>query len=342
MMKSYLEKNESNFMKGIAILLMLMTHLFGAPDWIETTLNVQYSEIVVTFSKGAGICVAIFAFLTGYALYPSVERQIDANLFKIIYIRGKKFLIRYWLMMLCFHIPINLLIGKNDLLDIKMLFLNMFAINHRVVRFSWYVTFYLLVLLVTPIVIKFFYKNKYFMEGLCIFVILQKIILNGFVSSHFDIFYNIWLDFSLYFPIVLIGCMVYKYGFINKIIQYISSVPEKFSSSIACVLFLGIIYFRGAFAKYVYYQDYITIIIVCMLIIISNLHSRIAKVIILIGEKHSMNIWFIHSIFFFDTSYLQRYIYVTNNFICVLMIVLFFSLLISIGMNRIYKFVEKQ
>ena len=76
--RTFLTKDETNFVKTIAIIFMLVHHFLGFPEWLESGININYLPVRV---KGvpleiaiAGqfkICVAIFAFVTGYGWYLS-------------------------------------------------------------------------------------------------------------------------------------------------------------------------------------------------------------------------------------------------------------------------------
>ena len=59
-------KEQSNIVKGFAILLMLVHHFFTFPQWIMGgyTPNPQF---VSTFNSPTKLCVCMFAFLNGWA-----------------------------------------------------------------------------------------------------------------------------------------------------------------------------------------------------------------------------------------------------------------------------------
>lgn len=69
-----LTKDKSDILKGIAAILMLAHHLFGFPGWVIEAnsytgiinTNLRAEEIIGSFGN---ICVGMFAFLSGYAIY---------------------------------------------------------------------------------------------------------------------------------------------------------------------------------------------------------------------------------------------------------------------------------
>ncbi|WP_222422519.1 acyltransferase family protein, partial [Yersinia rohdei] len=76
-------KKETNYIKGIAIILMLMHHLFAFPDRIPHDANIINSlpfiganvdNYLANFGK---ICVAIFLFISGYGF--AFKNKINFN-----------------------------------------------------------------------------------------------------------------------------------------------------------------------------------------------------------------------------------------------------------------------
>ena len=66
--KNFIDREYTNIIKGIALLLMFIHHLFTFPDtFLIKNINVPdlqcFAEI---FNEPTKICVSIFAFVTGY------------------------------------------------------------------------------------------------------------------------------------------------------------------------------------------------------------------------------------------------------------------------------------
>ena len=66
-------RNDTSVMKGVAIILMLIHHLFYSDDLIQRcTLILPYEEkLLLLFSSLGKVCVAIFVLISGYGLYKS-------------------------------------------------------------------------------------------------------------------------------------------------------------------------------------------------------------------------------------------------------------------------------
>lgn len=70
LVQSFIERDETNIIKGIAIVFMFIHHFFTIPSlWISDIYN------LAPFSECFKICVPIFAFLTGYFYFLPVKKQ---------------------------------------------------------------------------------------------------------------------------------------------------------------------------------------------------------------------------------------------------------------------------
>ena len=69
----FLTREESQEIKGIAILLMLFHHLFAFSDRIPNGLH--YSNFTVTLAKFGNVCVPIFLFISGYGLAKTKKKN---------------------------------------------------------------------------------------------------------------------------------------------------------------------------------------------------------------------------------------------------------------------------
>ena len=100
---AFLSKTDTNVLKGIAIIFMLLHHLFYArrelyDDVILYGDNGIVNEIGI-FSK---VCVAVFVFLSGYGLTVS-NASAKSICLKDFYVhRFVKLYMNYWLIWLLF------------------------------------------------------------------------------------------------------------------------------------------------------------------------------------------------------------------------------------------------
>jgi len=74
-MKKVFDKNASQVVKGLAILMLLMYHLFEHEELIQS-MEVNYSPFplqgFLTVTGFGNICVSVFVFLTAYGITESI------------------------------------------------------------------------------------------------------------------------------------------------------------------------------------------------------------------------------------------------------------------------------
>lgn len=128
--EDFFSKEMSTMMAGVAILLMMVHHLFGFQYWLNNGIGWEYplgyfgkaaTEITAIFGN---ICVQVFALTSGYALminpkaYSTWEKRFS---------RLFKFLLAYWVVNVLFLI-IGCLNG-DTLPGLKELALNMVGLK---------------------------------------------------------------------------------------------------------------------------------------------------------------------------------------------------------------------
>lgn len=89
-----------NYIKGVAILLLLFHHLFSGtvPGAIEN-LNISGTPWYCYFARYAKTCVAIFTIMSGYGLYASTSTDYSV----------KKFYLNYWVIFIIF-VPLKVIV----------------------------------------------------------------------------------------------------------------------------------------------------------------------------------------------------------------------------------------
>lgn len=91
-MKNSFTKEHTNIAKGVAILLLLMYHLFGEVETV-CDMGVIYApvpeNIFFMLSRFGNICVSIFVFLTGYGITKGILSKEDISI-KETYLQALK------------------------------------------------------------------------------------------------------------------------------------------------------------------------------------------------------------------------------------------------------------
>ncbi|CAM2076850.1 MAG: hypothetical protein NSGCLCUN01_01036 [uncultured Clostridium sp.] len=196
MSDSTISKNKTLIIKGIAIILMVIHHLFAFPDRINKIEYVSIyllNNVPIEFyvAKIGKICVNMFLFMGGYALFKIYGINVTYNkILKRIY----KLYLTYWSVFIPFLI-IGIIINKVEL-NLKIIFLNFIGIISTINKEWWFFIVYIILILLYPLIIKIILKyNNYliFIISFCIFCVgtLANIIFYRLDIIKYELIFNI-------------------------------------------------------------------------------------------------------------------------------------------------------
>ena len=152
---------------GIAIFLMIWHHLFNFHDWLAdgVAFNTHFGIVgsaIVRIPAGSGhICVQIFAIISGYALFinPTSYGSWRARITRLF-----KFLSVYWMIFALFLLVAFL--NDDNLPSTEQFVHNLFGLHTGPSRpgvnvpFAWYVAFYIMFIVLTPVLCYLFIPNS--------------------------------------------------------------------------------------------------------------------------------------------------------------------------------------
>lgn len=160
-----MSKNETKQMYGIAILMMLCLHLFRAADPTNyfSILNIVFGKNVLLYiANFCGICVAIYAFITGYGFSEYSKRKkfsYSSSDFKELSSYIIKHIVglyrKYWLVFLSF-VPVGYLTKSYDGYGIKTIVLSLLGLDSSFCGVWWYVWQYVVLCTVFPLIMILF------------------------------------------------------------------------------------------------------------------------------------------------------------------------------------------
>ncbi len=339
-------KDNTEMIKGIAIILMLFHHLFGFPEWYVSGVSyigipLRANTLEYALGQFGHICVALFAFITGYGMFFSYcgRRHCQKTVRK-----GASFLVLYWLVLFGVAIPVNLALGKTDITPL-LIAENMITYDHTLVSFAWYVRFYLALLVTLPIFYKCLTKSAYVtIASFLIFPAAANYYLSTIASDNVFVAKAVYfsMEYFLWITTALMGLCFARYNLFEKI----GNVFSRFSAAeipICAVLCLILMYLRAykedtigvIFSLDCFYAPFF-IFFACR--IISVLPQAFHKFLKLLG-KHSMNIWFLHSLFFFRTAELMKYAYAPRLSVLIVVWVGGICMLLSKALGLVSAFV---
>lgn len=344
-MGRFLSKEDTAFLKAVAILFMLIHHFWGFPEWLaEENAGKIYLWIGMdagyVFGKFAKICVAIFAFLTGYAIAENKDNYLKwpdrkKKLFR--------FLTKYWI-----NYGVILMIGLWAAEPMPS-FLTIVACGFGLAcgtkeyvncNFAWYVFFYIEIILISPQIVKGInrislktiraprlletVRSSRYLSVTGISGFLRTVGSCGIICLFFKIMGReiSWVnEFFSYLPAVVCGYCTAEYRMFEQIAKQWDKVCCKFQNPVVTEKFWLLIFLGGGvIGKIVCLPlfrntlDFIfaPIIIFCLVRIKRNwagwmpkeILRRIKGMINLLA-KESVNIWFLHAVFFTPEKSLQ-------------------------------------
>lgn len=316
---SFIGKREALAVSGIAILLMVFHHFFGFDDfrnpqnyYIESfnIHGISFERMLAAFGK---ICVSIFAFLSGYALYKMADNY---RTYPKVLLRLGRFLIDHWIVMALFLLY-AVIIG-DELPDIHNFMLNLAGLatlpvsTYVNVAFAWYVAFYILWLLLAPLTVIVAHRLNG-IQLLCLLVAYiatvnilplgdYSQILSTFISAFVGVIVCKWRIFDrlsakyadipcLAVILVLIAIPIMRQSLILVNPGLISAAEVIITP---LFIFFSILFIRrldNGMNKILRYRATLVTDMLCAL------------------GMMSMNIWFLHGIFFTGRRPLQDLVY---------------------------------
>lgn len=179
-------REQSKIIQGIAILMMVMHHLWG---WPIRTPEIQLNHLEEFLGQACKICVSMYIFITGYGL----SKKMGGGR----YILGKilKTYTLYWKVFVIF-VTIGLAIGYYSF-DIKECILNFTAVDVSYNREWWYIFTYINFLLITPLVGR--------IRSLRISIVCFAVLIAVSLVIEYTLTSNSWISRTLYTDCHYIG-----------------------------------------------------------------------------------------------------------------------------------------
>ncbi len=352
--KPYFDKETTNIIKGIALIMMFIHHFFMFPGWWVDGINYPFIEKISFYLyKPTRLCVPVFCFLTGYFYYFNPHKTFIYSLKKIT-----DLLVSYWFVFFLLAL-IAVCFAKYEYKPIPII-MEMFALERPTMPtmfFCWYVSFYYFFMLLMPIIVKILSKEMYtdiLLSVIVVPIVLQFILF--LLNDHFHILKIFIEDMSAWFSIVLIGFVFAKHNLFVKM----DECWAKFKHNMFMDVFISLMMvFLVPLGRYVwpgmtlaldvmpqihsrlsFYFSLDTIYVILFmyfLIRIWNIikNNKIRFMVSNIG-KYSLLMWFIHSVFFANCKHMfQPILYFPRNPILVTLWGLFLCCLCALPINVI-------
>ena len=325
----FITKNNSLSIKGIAIIMMIIHHLFAFPDRTYSGGYVSiYSinNIPVEYYLGeiGKICVSMFLFLGGYGTYKIYKEDIN---YQQVISRVIKLYINYWIVFITF-VPLGVILGKINV-NFKSLFLNFIAVSSSINNEWWFFIDYIVLVIFYPLLVKLICRYNKCKIILCSFLTfcigsIANVILYRINITMFEFIFNI-MNLQFMFISGIIICKYKIYDYINKYVK------KRWQYTIMIIVSILILFMFPI--KTLIYSIITPILIFSLIKIIKE-----SKILIFLG-KHSNNIWLTHT--FFCYYYFKELTFMPRYSILIVIWTIVLSLISSIFLNKFKDILNK-
>lgn len=333
----YLDRRTTAAIKGIALILMFVHHFFTFPEYYISGISYPTLEPLVRFLQTpTRLCVGIFAFLTGYFYHFSREQSLRYSLRKI-----RDFLISYWIV---YAILLLLALALGCWKFSAGSFVRgLVGLDNTLMIFCWYVYFYILAMLILPVLIKLS-TDKLTGDGV-VLLALPVLAVTGIMEivrvelgMESGAMVKILAAVREWLPVVISGYLCAKYalfeGYFDGMLQH---VRIGWTRTILCLILcsaaffgrlmcprlsLGSIQIAGSWIDLVFSMDilYAPLFVYGLSTVLRSVDVSVIRRPLEAVGRRSMLMWFLHCVFFnCSKEYTQPVLYFLKNPLLVLL-----------------------
>ncbi len=353
-MNTYFTKKESNVIKGIAIILMLMHHLWRFPDrlyysGITDNFTIFGQSISLYLGDFGKICVSLFFFISGYGLYTSHTKKPFDIIAKI-----KNIYLAFWKVFFIF-IPIAFMFFSNQpdyaekvnichryaTFSWEVFLKNMLGINTQYNGEWWFLISYVGAIVSFPLIRKI---ADHFSAciNVCIvsitnliFVYMVPLLQEGF---HLNGLYNDFIYSSFYMSVPYITC--FWMGIVMAKDNLLFLLKERMKDNHILnpisdiVLLITLVFLRTTGIGIIIDFIYVPFLIIISLHLLG--YIKWLKITLEYLGKHSTNMWLSHSFFCYYFYPFAKLVLFPKYAVPCLIVLIALSLLTSIMLNHFW------
>lgn len=337
-------RQDTKFIKGIAIILMFYHHLFCFPDRIQgvsytSLFSIQghtAADIIGSFGK---ICVALFVFLSGYGTYKQLSGASNPS-----QVLGKKLLGLYkiyWEVLIIF-VPACFIMNVPQVeKSIKALVLNFTAIKITYNGEISFLTPFILLMIYTPVIMWFSKKIKNIFVSMIMIVlsalfglyvlpnITATTLGSGLGTTY--LYELVTMPFVLLLAQYLAGVVCAKYDIFSFIKnRYSGNILAWFSSLAIIFLVVYMRQFNGILYDYIYAP----VFSMAVILLFENKAGRWGRKPIEYIGKHSTIMWLCHS--FYCYYLMKKFIFMPKFTPLIVLLLILVTLATSIVIQFIF------
>lgn len=339
----FFDKDTTGIIKGIALIMMFIHHFFTFPSWWGEGISYPLIEkLSPYFCASLKLCVPIFCFITGYFYFFNKHKTYKYSFRKITDI-----LISYWTVFFIFAI-IAIAVVKYQY-TFWTFVAECFALKRPTMYFCWYVNFYIIFMLLLPIITRFFSKDIH------IDLILGLVFIPGIFQmiGHFinkGIMAELFQNQRCWIACVLVGYVFANYGLFERLktLQQYLMKSKKCNVVLMVMVVLCVPFGRVAVPTLTLTLKHLPVINISMDVVYApifiyaivylcnTIELRIVKRVLVIIGKYSLLMWFVSCAFYGNCkSIFQPILYFPHNPVLVTIWGLIMCLFVSVVLDKI-------
>lgn len=306
---SYMDRDTTTAIKGIALICMFIHHFFTFPGFLIGDIVYPGLQVFAdNFCEPTKICVPVFAFLTGYFYAFCKTRTVRYSLRKIT-----DLYVSYWFVY--FPIVVFAVVTGCWNFSVYSAVFEMTGVRSTLMVFCWYVVFYAYSMLLLPLLTKADDHSPW--EDVLLILVLPTAICNVLVNRELDGFlYDMVSNIRTWFPSIASGYLCAKYGVFEKLFDRMvnrwKSTPVKLliwavmaATALAGrywwqYLYLGDLEIRQGMYPLRFTADifYGPLFVYGTARLLQYVKNTVAGTVLKQIGKYSLHMWFFHCIFF--------------------------------------------
>ena len=331
-----LNKKDAKMAQGLAIIGMVMLHLFCRLDNLPYNVHIFIAGTPLIYYMGlfGDLCIPVFCFCSGYAQYVLFDRNESYKKDRLK--RIQRFIIHFWIVLIIFSI-IGLVIQSSDLPRSFSEFMgNMFLYKLSYNGAWWFVITYIVLILLFPVIHRIVEKWNPFV----VFILSGGIYIVAYICEMMipDLFTNhvlSWIYTQTFFtgrtqlPFI-VGMLFYRFKVIERL-------RDKIKDKKIDIIILAFIAILMVVVHSI--EQSMVVAPVTGLVTLTCFHlwkkpKFIEKILLFLG-KHSTNIWLTHM--FFYLVLFKDFVFLVKEPV----LILIFMFGICIGVSYIINFIEE-
>ena len=346
-------------MKGFAIILMLIHHLWGFPERIaggelKHLITIFGDSSILILGNFSKICVSLFFFLGGYGIYMQSKKK-NFNILNNI----KKLYIAYWKVFVIF-IPIALFFFRNQKafcsteyiyaiynnLSWKKIIICFLGFSNSLNHEWWFLYSYIIAIILFPLIKNIIEKNSIIVNITWIVIVgilmtnvfpiigTQKVL--GTLKNNY-LYSSIFCQTAPFITCFYMGILFAKENLIIKLKNSIKQVID-INPLVDIIILIIMVFTRNYIAGAELDIIYVPILIIITLDILNYL-PKIKLILRKLGE-HSTNMWLTHTFYCYYFYSVVRIIIAPKWAIPCLILLIVFTYITSLLLNCFWKYLN--